>query len=104
MTHGLPRSALREETIQKIVGKKYDQYFSTANVIKVKADLSDDALADLIKRVGPESFAEFFEVEAQIKPTELFTKVERFRIPQEVRDRLRDEAGIRPYKPSIKVR
>jgi hypothetical protein len=63
----------------------------------------DNRLADLIERVGAEDFAEFFEVESVIKPTDIF-KTERFRLPAETRDRLRDEAGVRPYKPSIRVR
>jgi len=93
----------REETISGIVGEKYERYFNAVNVIKVKGDLSNERLTDLIKRVGPEDFGEFFEVESQIKPTDAF-KVERFSLPQDVQDRLRDEAGVRPYKPSIKVR
>jgi len=93
----------REETISEIVGDNYERYFNTVNVIKVKGDLANDRLADLIQRVGPEDFAEFFEVESVIKPTEMF-KTERFNLPQDARDRLRDEAGLRPYKPSIRVR
>jgi hypothetical protein len=93
-----------EDKIAEIVGDdEYGRYFNTVNVIKVKGDLANDRLADLIERVGAEDFANFFEVESVIKPTENF-KTEQFRLAPEVRSRLRDEAGVRPYKPSIRVR
>lgn len=90
--------------IKKIVGEHYDDYFEEVNQIVVKKDVTEDeeALAELIKVVGPDTFSKYFDVAQHIKPTTRFTQ-ERYRdLPDDINEQL--DVTVRQYKPSVRMK
>jgi len=63
-----------EKRLKAITGEKFGKCFRTVNKIKVKEDISKTELEELIKKVGPQEFARFFEVTQSISPTLYFTQ------------------------------
>jgi len=89
-----------KETLQGILGERYDGYFAQKLVIKVK-DVGEDALKELIVTVGPEQFSRFFEVDRWIEPTKRYT--EEFYTTLD-KDRGKLAPLVKQYKASIKVK
>ena len=91
--------------LKKIVGEEsYNDYFEEINNIVVKADITndEDALAELIKAVGPDTFAKYFDVTQHVKPTTRFTQ-ERYRnLTDETNEQL--DITVRQYKPSVRMK
>ena len=91
-----------EDSIVNLIGKdRYENYFNVTNTIKVKSDLSNEMLEELIKKVGPSKFAEYFDVTTNIKPNERFQKEQLFNFTEDELDEL-ELVGVKAYKPSIK--
>lgn len=92
------------DDLKKAVGENYNDYFEEVNQIVVKSDVTNDeeALAELIKVVGPDTFAKYFDVTQHIKPTTRFTQ-ERYRdLPDDVNEQL--DITVRQYKPSVRMK
>jgi len=94
-----------EDRIIGIIGQeKYDKYFGVTNKISVKAEIPPEELAELIEKIGTESFLKYFDVEANIRPKEMY-KTEQFtQFSPHERKQLTAEGSIEAYKPSVKVR
>ena len=79
----------------------FEEYFEGKLEIKVVKNINEDALKDLVNRVGPDDFGKFFEVERWLSPTDKYHE-EQHKLPQGVRDGLRDL--VRQRTPSIKTK
>ena len=88
--------------IEAIGDERTETFFSNELVITVKKDVSQDGLKDLIASVGPERFAQFFDVERWLKPTKRYTEEWYSAFTEEERAAL--SPIVRQYEPSIKVR
>jgi hypothetical protein len=89
-----------KEEIQNNFPDNYDSYFETNRSIKVK-DVTEDDLKELIKRVGKDDFAKFFEVERWISPKTRFTE-DQHKLPKDVRYNL--NGLVKQKTPSIKTK
>ena len=88
--------------IQDIVGdEKYPQFFQPDMTITVK-DVSEGALTELIKAVGADRFAEYFEVDRSLKPTSRYTTEYFVAFTGEQREKL--SQYVRQYKPALKTK
>ena len=91
-----------DSAIREVVGDHFEDYFTPDIAVTVR-DISEESLKELVTAVGPERFARFFAVEKTIKPTTRFT-MEQFNVfTLEQRQRL-VQAGVKQFKPSIKVK
>ena len=88
--------------VKKVVGERFDELFITTNVINVKGDASNALLKELITAVGPERFAEFFDVTQAVKPNERYTKEFFSFLTDDERALL--SPMVPQYKPSIKTK
>lgn len=90
-----------EALIKAITEDKYKKYFNVVNVITVKQDISQEKLEKLIKKVGAEEFAEFFDVDTTIKPNDRY-KNDQFTefTDKEILDL--ELAGVKAIKASVK--
>lgn len=104
----------KEDSLIKIVGEKYQDYFKSRFVISAE-DKSDDELYTLFGwlapdegvtpeglRMGQERFAQFFTVEEAIKPTERFIH-DHVLMADHIKEELA-AAGVKQYKASIRTR
>jgi hypothetical protein len=90
----------KAEQLTVIMGDELADYFTKEMEIKVK-DVSEEALRDLIQSVGPERFAQFFDVDRWLRPTKRYTE-EFYRFEQEHKQQLR--TLVRQYKASVKAK
>lgn len=93
--------AENEKPLVSIAGDKFDDFFKVDMVVTVR-DISEESLKEIIKAVGPERFARFFAVEKTFKPTTRFTQ-EAFTTFSAEQRRKFTEAGVKQFKPSVKV-
>lgn len=93
--------AENEKALRSIAGDRFDEYFMTEMVITVK-DISEEGLTEIIKSIGPERFSQFFAVEKTFKPNTRFTQKQFTAFNLDQRRQL-SQAGVRQYKPSIKI-
>jgi hypothetical protein len=103
-----------EPMLINVVGEKYTDYFKSKFVIQA-ADKSDEELYKLFEwlggdaedeenriAIGQERFAQFFQVDEVIRPTERFVR-EHILMDNATREELA-AAGVRQYKPAVKSR
>ena len=94
--------AANEPALRDLTGDRFSEYFTAAMAVTVK-DISEESLTEIVRAIGPERFASFFEVERSLKPTSRFTQ-EQFTVftPEQRQGFL--QAGVRQFKASIKVK
>jgi hypothetical protein len=89
-------------TIEATIGEeRLNQFFTWEMKITVK-DVTEDALRDLIQSVGPERFAQFFNVERWLSPTKAYS--EQWYAAFSEKERAALAPIVRQYKPSIRVK
>ncbi len=91
-----------EDALRELAGVAYDDYFTGSIEVSVR-DISEESLTELVKAVGPERFARFFSVVKTIKPTTRFTQ-EQFNVYTPEQRQQFILAGVKQFKPSIKVK
>ncbi len=91
-----------EDALRDLAGEAYDDYFTGSIEVSVR-DISEESLTELVKAVGPERFARFFSVTKTIKPTTRFTQ-EQFNVYTPEQRQAFIAAGVKQFKPSIKVK
>lgn len=75
------------ENLQEILHDRTSDFFRKKINISVKEDISEELLQELVTKIGPERFAEFFEVQRWVEPTSRYS-TERHLIPKEQREKL----------------
>ena len=95
----IPGSAA--DAIMGAVGDKYAEYFTSKFALKVKDDLNEGDLTDLVQLLGEERFMKWFESEEIIKPTPRFVSDHVLMDPQS--QEAVALAGVKQNKPSIKL-
>ncbi|MFH1564056.1 MAG: hypothetical protein ABIF11_11680 [Nitrospirota bacterium] len=90
-----------EQNIKQIIDGKYQDYFEPEMQITVKKEaLTEDALKELITKIGVSEFSKFFDVERWIKPTSRYTREQFAVFTPEQRQAL--TMYVKQYKPAIK--
>ena len=72
-----------EGELRDIMGARYNSLIEPKNSIKVKDNVSNEQLSELLELVGKERFLDLFEVKQVLKPTEEFDERD---FPPEIRD------------------
>ncbi|KPL05705.1 hypothetical protein AMJ85_11100 [candidate division BRC1 bacterium SM23_51] len=84
-----------KNTLTETLGERYGQTFEEVRTLTLKQEKTDDeSIRFLLERLGPEVFAQFFEVEVQVKPKPGFDRAQ-FDMPDSVRPLFRQA------KPSV---
>jgi hypothetical protein len=91
------------DAIMAVVGDQFGDFFRLDKEIKVKGEIPDEMLRELVEAVGSARFAEFFEVKRWLKPTTRYTQESLVTFTPEQRQQL-GQAGVRQYKASIKCK
>jgi hypothetical protein len=91
-----------EDALRDLAGETYADYFTSSIEVSVR-DISEESLTELVKAVGPERFARFFSVTKTVKPTTRFT-MEQFNVFTPEQRQQFTLAGVKQFKPSIKVK
>jgi len=81
--------------------KQYADYFKSCFTLKVKDDLNEDDLNELIQLLGEEKFMKWFESEEVIKPTERFVH-DHVTMDKKTKEAVA-LAGVNQNKPAIKL-
>ena len=90
-------------TIINVIGQdRTEIYFENKNVITVKKDLTQEALRDLIKLVGPMDFAKYFDVDRWIEPVKDYTEDFYTKFTATERENL--SPIVKQYKASVRVK
>lgn len=94
----------KKDAIEGVVGERFEEFFSLVNEIKVRPEAcgNQEMLTELIAAIGPERFAQFFEVSRTIKPTERYTTEFFTAFDEEQRTAL--SQVVKQYSPSIKTK
>jgi len=90
-----------EQPIRNIVNAQFDAFFYKKVEIKVKSEISEDDLKELIKLVTPEKFAKFFEVQRSLYPTESYTRL-RYQVFKDDENEQLNQL-VKQHKPSFKI-
>ena len=72
-----------EGELRDIMGARYNSLIEPKNSIKVRDNVSNEQLSELLELVGKERFLDLFEVKQVLKPTEEFDERD---FPLEIRD------------------
>jgi len=94
-----------EDTIRKVVGDKYDEFFKEKTEVSLKSSLLEDeeAMGKILEAIGEDNFGKFFDVKQNIVPTKAFH--EQRSTSKDVREmfeKLNDEGIVKPYKAAVK--
>jgi len=100
-----PIGTEHEETIRKVVGDKFEEFFKEKTNVSLKPSLLSDeeAMGKIVEAVGEENFMRFFEVKQSLTPTQAFheqrsTSKEIY----EMFESLNDQGIVNPYKAAVK--
>ena len=104
-----------QEDLEKLYGDKYGDCFKMVTTIKLQDKAMEDVercavegkkgpLDKIMKAIGPEQFAEIFEVTQEIKPTEsLAEKRVTDKEINKITNKAIDDELLKPQKPSFSV-
>ena len=97
----------RREALEMAFGDNFPRYFADTLAISIKKDAANDerVLEKLLELIGPEFFAEVFDVRRDLIVKDVFHNEYSTRADvQAIAQPFMDEQTIRPYSPSLKIK
>lgn len=97
----------RREALEAAFGENFGRYFADTLTISLKKDAANDerVLSRLLEAIGPEYFAEVFDVRRDLAVRDVFHNEYCTRADvQAIAQPFMDEQTIRPYSPSLKIK
>lgn len=87
--------------LKELLSSNTDNYFEKKMTIKVKEEIAEQDLKELILLIGADKFSKFFEVERWIEPTSKYT-FEKHLFDEKIREKL--DLIVKQYKPALKTK